>query len=161
MKTCTGCKVSKSLDLFGKDKNKKSGYTSRCKDCMANSSRSYRAANPDKSRKITFEYRQRNLEKERERYTNYNKKHPEVRARISAERRAKQKGATPSWLTDDHREQIKLIYQHAKECEMLTGDKYHVDHIIPLNGENVSGLHVPWNLQVLPADINIAKSNNY
>jgi hypothetical protein len=69
--------------------------------------------------------------------------------------------ATPNWLTQEHHDQIKLIYAHAKECELLTGDKYHVDHIVPLQGENVSGLHVPWNLQVLPADINIKKSNSY
>lgn len=161
MKKCTKCLEEKPFDLFGRDKAKKSSFSSQCKDCMAEAARVYRAANPEKSREITKSYRERNLEKERARYTRYNKLNPEVRARISAERRASQKNATPPWLTEEHKEQIKLIYQHAKECEMLTGDKYHVDHIIPLNGENVSGLHVPWNLQVLPADINIAKSNNY
>jgi len=45
--------------------------------------------------------------------------------------------------------------------DKMTGEKYHVDHIVPLQGENVSGLHVPWNLQVIPSDLNLRKSNNF
>lgn len=67
--------------------------------------------------------------------------------------------ASPQWLTQEQLEQIKDFYILAKECEALTGDKYHVDHIIPLKGRNVCGLNVPWNLQVLPADINLKKGN--
>lgn len=161
MKKCTRCTTEKPLSEFGKDKHKKSGYTSRCKVCMAELAREARADNPEKSRAITKSYRDRNRDKERARYTRYNKQNPEVRAFHSAKRRASQKQATPSWLTEQHYSHIRHLYELAKDCETLTGDKYHVDHIVPLNGENVSGLHVPWNLQVLPADMNIAKSNNY
>ena len=76
-----------------------------------------------------------------------------------ASRRAKQKLATPPWLTDPQKAHIKRTYDLAALMEEITGNKYHVDHIIPLKGENVSGLHVPWNLQVLPADINLQKGN--
>ncbi len=62
----------------------------------------------------------------------------------------------PSWVDEDS---IKAIYAEARQLELETGVKYHVDHIIPVQGENVSGLHVPWNLQILKASENIAKSN--
>lgn len=161
MKSCTRCKITKPFSEFGRDKHKKLGLTSRCKDCMAELARQSRANDPERARQITKRYRQKNLEKERARYTRYNKSKPEVRAFHSAKRRASQKQATPSWLTEEHYSQIKGMYDLARECEILTGDKYHVDHIVPLAGEAISGLHVPWNLQVLPAEINIAKSNSY
>lgn len=69
--------------------------------------------------------------------------------------------ATPSWLTDVDKMEIENFYWLAKDLERVSGQKYHVDHIIPLKGKDVCGLHVPWNLQILPADINIEKSNNY
>jgi len=73
----------------------------------------------------------------------------------------KQSKATPTWLSEEQINQMKEKYWLAKDVKAVTGEEYHVDHIIPINGENVSGLHVPWNLQVLPSDINLSKSNTF
>jgi hypothetical protein len=82
---------------------------------------------------------------------------PKLRA-YCRNRQAKKLNATPKWSDLD---KIQVLYEKAKWLESLTGLKYHVDHIIPLQGKNVCGLHVWENLQILEASINISKSNNF
>jgi len=74
-------------------------------------------------------------------------------------RRVNQLRSTPNWLDTFDRLYIRHLYIQAKELEKIDGVKYHVDHIIPLQGKTVCGLHVPWNLQLLEASINCSKSN--
>lgn len=76
-------------------------------------------------------------------------------------RRARKLQATPQWLTPEHKECIRKYYTFRANISGVIGKEYHVDHIVPLKGENVCGLHVPWNLQVIPAQDNIRKSNLY
>jgi len=161
MKTCTKCLANKPFEDFPKDKYKKSGLKSSCKVCETEKARLFRKNNPDKSREISKKYRQSNSEKEKLRYTLYNKLNPQVRAKNSAKRRFSKQDATPNWLTLQQLAEIGSFYDLAKDCEVISGQKYHVDHIVPLKGVHVCGLHVPWNLQVLPADVNQSKGNNY
>jgi hypothetical protein len=65
----------------------------------------------------------------------------------------------PSWLTKDDWMAIAGIYETAKHLTKTLGVQMVVDHIIPLRGENVSGLHVPSNLQVISASENSSKRN--
>lgn len=69
--------------------------------------------------------------------------------------------ATPLWLTPEQEEQIKAFYFEAAAKTVATGVVYEVDHVVPLQGKNVCGLHVPWNLQVLTAEENCRKGNSY
>lgn len=78
---------------------------------------------------------------------------------IVAKRKAKKLQATPTWLTQEQLNQIERYYQVAKWVESILEIPIHVDHIVPLQGKEVSGLHVPWNLQLLPASINQSKGN--
>jgi hypothetical protein len=79
----------------------------------------------------------------------------------TALRHAAKMQRTPKWLTEEEKLRIRCYYQVASMRNRESNQEWHVDHIVPLQGENVSGLHVPWNLQVLPALENIAKGNRY
>jgi ribosomal protein L3 len=81
-----------------------------------------------------------------------------VCAATSKRRSAKLK-RTPDWLTAQQHLEIKEFYEMAKQLETIFKWKQHVDHIVPLQGQKVSGLHVPWNLQILSAKMNQKKSN--
>ena len=84
------------------------------------------------------------------------KEHPEVYRMSRAARRAREINAMPSWV---NKEAIKAIYTEREFLVRETGIQYHVDHIEPLAGKNVCGLHVPWNLQIITAQENTRKSN--
>lgn len=74
-------------------------------------------------------------------------------------RRRRHRQATPAWLTQEQRDAIKQLYIQAQKLTELTGVRYEVDHIIPISHDDVCGLHVPWNLQVIPKEENLKKSN--
>ena len=74
-------------------------------------------------------------------------------------RQAKQLQRTPSWDPDAHL--IIAKYQLAAMLTQASGIPHHVDHIIPLQGRKVSGLHVFSNLKVIPGEENVKKSNKY
>ena len=81
-----------------------------------------------------------------------------VRADTSVRKR-RHREATPVWLSKDERLQMRELYIQARKLTALTGERYVVDHIVPLRSHEVCGLHVPWNLRVITQEENLAKSN--
>ncbi len=84
----------------------------------------------------------------------------EVRCAFAAKRRAMKANALPKWLTPSHHQEMRDIYAKSREISKDSGIKHEVDHIVPLLAEKACGLHVPWNLQIIPAYKNRLKSNS-
>lgn len=76
-------------------------------------------------------------------------------------RRQLVRARAPKWLSIQAKVDMAKIYQEAARLSKVTGVPHHVDHVVPLQGRTVSGLHVPWNLQVIPAKQNLSKHNSF
>ena len=189
MKICSKCKIEKLVSAFTKNKNNKDGFNYWCKDCSYKSARDWRIKNPEKSKASVNNWRIKNIEAcrlyDRNRYANdiegqkqrakeyrslnpdkiketqkkYIKNNLPKLAEKNRRREASLLGATPSWLSEIQKIQIQWFYAAAKMMSDTSGVKHHVDHILPLRGKSSCGLHVPWNLQILPASENASKGN--
>lgn len=191
MKQCNLCLQQKSLGAFRRRKDSADGLSHRCKDCLKSSEDAWRQRNkeranrsrkewarknPQKRKATLHRYFQENQEKERIRAvlyrlanreksnaaaSNWSRNNSGARNAITARRRAAKLQRTPKWLTKADYLQMRLLYELAQGLEIETGVPHHVDHVIPLQGELVSGLHVPGNLQILSSKENCAKSNRW
>lgn len=84
------------------------------------------------------------------------REHPGIYAAIQGKRRAAQLRRTPAWA---NLRKIEQVYAEAAWMTVLMGEPWHVNHVIPLQGRLVSGLHVHNNLQILPGAENARKGN--
>ncbi len=136
----------------------------------------WRARNPDKVKKHKHDtymrHRERLLKEQnqyrtehKERYQAYFKSYKKTNnGKVNATNKRRdlaKKQRTPAWLTADDFWIMQEIYELAALRSRMTGFKWHVDHIVPLQGTTVSGLHVPINLQVIPYRDNILKRNHH
>lgn len=138
MKFCNSCKKTKTILEFSKNKCRKDGYENQCKFCRYGYLKKYRSTEKGKVAN-------------RKGYTNWRLKNLQEKAFIEATRRADKLKRTPKWANIN---KIKDFYLNCPKG-------YHVDHIIPLKGKNISGLHIETNLQYLPAEENLKKGNRY
>lgn len=130
---------------------KRINASDRSKEKQRKAAREWRTRNLERERKRERSWHHNNLERSRSRARRYNRENPKsVCARVLA--RAKRvKQATPPWADLGA---IREFYRNRPEG-------YHVDHIVPINGKNVCGLHVIGNLQYLPASENLSKGNRF
>jgi hypothetical protein len=125
-----------------------------------------------KKRQYQRTYYKNNLQQIRDRLKTFYERHPEYHKelrkkhpdRINAKenkRKAAKLKRMPVWLTADDHWMIKEAYALAALRTQMFGFSWHVDHVLPLQGKLVSGLHVPLNLQVIPGAQNTAKGNRF
>ena len=129
-----------------------------------------------KKRASDAEYRKNNREKFLAGIAAWSKKKPEKEKQYAKKTKEKNRGRvnsdtvarrlakirrTPAWLTEDDKWLLKEAYNLAVLRTKMFGFPWHVDHIIPLQGEMVSGLHVPNNIQVIPWIDNVRKANSF
>jgi hypothetical protein len=111
-----------------------------CKTCDAVAKEKYRLANPEQDK----QYRRANLAAGRMRYHRYT---------------SRKRNAVPSWYTDFDDFVIEEAARLTRLRAGATGFFWHIDHVVPLQGKTVCGLHIHTNIQVIPAFDNLRKGN--
>jgi hypothetical protein len=151
-----------------------------CLECAKARLDEWRKKNPEKRAKHRRVHAQRHPERERQQRKDWIASHPEKHEELrinknkatsiwaknnldkksasASKRRASQMNATPNWLTQSDYFEMDCIYKYCSALRSI-GLDYEVDHIIPLQGKMVSGMHVPWNLQVITQYENQSKGN--
>lgn len=177
---CILCGTSIPAHLFGHPRTKFCGPKCRNKaqrtkdrDKRIAYLKAWKLANQERVKELCRASQKRRPEAAAVRRRRWIEKHPgrmrESRARwkkanpgaIAANVRYRQlvkENATPAWLTLIQRKQMRRIYEEAALMTKQTGISHEVDHVVPIRGKLVCGLHVPWNLQVLTAHENHRKS---
>jgi hypothetical protein len=119
--------------------------------------RAYAAARPEETKLKSKLFYAKNPDY----YKQFRQKYPDRINAKEVKRKTAKMNRTPPWLTEDDFWLIEQAYNLAAKRTQMFGFSWHVDHIIPLQGKIVSGLHVPCNLQVIPGSINTSKQNKF
>jgi hypothetical protein len=162
---CVDCAREATAEWAAKNPEKikaqQAEYCRKNRDIRIEKVKAWREKNSQRKKEYTAEHyaknRQRILDAGRARRA----KQKDVVAARAAFKRAERNKRTPSWLSAEDKRNMRKIYAFAAEMSRAYGFEWHVDHIRPLHGKLVSGLHVPENLQVIPASANRQKSNTF
>lgn len=154
VKVCKSCLVSSSVDNFHISSGNKDGLQNFCKACRSSLRKEHYALNRQKVLDQTKAYR--DLKENKSKRKDYKKKYDKANRSLcnkhAADRRSRVLGQSVGGI---YEKEIKEIYKKAAVLGL------HVDHIVPLAGKQISGLHVPWNLQLLSPEDNFRKSNKW
>jgi hypothetical protein len=154
-KNCTVCKKEKVLSLFNKRGGKEPGYRSFCKECQ--SKKDAARYNPQKRKDRYMSNHEAEKQKRKEYYrSNVGKYYIN-----KAKRRATLLNATPKWYDSFDDFVLSEAYNLCKRREAATGIRWEVDHVVPLQGKNVCGLHWHLNWNVIPMYDNRSKGNAF
>lgn len=143
------------------DKQLKKDWYERNKELTKERARAWASANPEKRSKAIEKWREENREKHNATNRAWDAKNKPRKAALAAKRRAAQLQRTPNWVTEDEKLRINALYSVAAMYTRESGEEWHVDHQIPLQGKLVSGLHVYANLTVIRGSENVKKSNKF
>lgn len=146
MKKCCKCKQVKQFQEFHKNKTTLDGLHYRCKRCNNNANKTWYKNHKDAQKQRVKLWAQQNPDKNTAKSVKY---------KVSKVNR------TPKWLNKKQLSDIQKFYTQAVKLSKKHGISYEVDHIVPLRGKNVSGLHVPWNLRVITSKQNKKKKNSF
>jgi len=160
MKTCFKCNNTYKLSDFHKHSGMKDGHLNKCKFCVKKDVDVWREANPDCRKKEHAKVRERKGFRTREQWKADVSKKAVGRKVISTRymhKRRLQKERAPMTELDRFVEEEALLLCALRE--KMTGIKWNLDHIVPLNHKDACGLHVYSNFQVVPAKWNFKKNN--
>ena len=139
-------------------KSYNSAYYLANKEELNRKGKIWRLSNIDKERAANKNWREANKERKKESGRNWQKNNPDKVNAAQMRHYSAKLQAIPKWA---NHEAIDCYYEFASLKSSITGEKWEVDHIVPLQSKIVCGLHTDWNLQVITKKENIAKRNHY
>ena len=144
-------KRARDWDLKNPERRRENERNRRAKnrDKINQQQREWRAKNKDRFRCYINKYRKANPEVIKRLSKKWRMENPDKVRALGRRTQAARRACMPKWVD---RAAIKAIYDNCPSG-------YHVDHVVPIKGKYVCGLHVPWNLQYLPPLENIRKGN--
>jgi hypothetical protein len=160
MKTCFKCGCTKPLLSFHKHSRMKDGHLNKCAECVVKDVDAWRLKNPDARKKEHAKIRKKQGFQTRDEYLAKRKQNAKGRKYSSNmyahKRRLKMNNTKPTELD----ELVFLEAMAVREArKALTGQDWHIDHIVPINHKSACGLHNAFNLQVVPASWNVKKKH--